>query len=78
MTRCSTWPATSTSAQSSAARSNARMINTDFRYLKNGQYKIISFYAQKARGMSSFVIAERINHLVVYSSPLQVIVFIKV
>jgi cytoplasmic iron level regulating protein YaaA (DUF328/UPF0246 family) len=40
----------------------ARIINTDFKDLKNGQYKIISFYAKKARGMMSrFVIEERIN-----------------
>ncbi|WP_268799715.1 peroxide stress protein YaaA [Pseudomonas huanghezhanensis] len=42
---------------------NARVINTEFRDLKNGQYKIISFYAKKARGMMSrFVITERIKH----------------
>lgn len=41
---------------------NARIINTDFKDLKNGQYKIISFYAKKARGMMSrFIIEERIN-----------------
>ncbi|WP_166365507.1 peroxide stress protein YaaA [Pseudomonas akapageensis] len=41
---------------------NARVINTEFRDWKNGQYKIISFYAKKARGMMSrFVIQERIN-----------------
>ncbi|MBV4451092.1 MULTISPECIES: peroxide stress protein YaaA [Pseudomonas] len=41
---------------------NARVINTEFKDLKNGQYKIISFYAKKARGMMSrFVIQERIN-----------------
>jgi len=41
---------------------NARVINTEFRDLKNGQYKIISFYAKKARGMMSrFVISERIE-----------------
>lgn len=40
----------------------ARVINTEFRDWKNGQYKIISFYAKKARGMMSrFVIQERIN-----------------
>ncbi|WP_158157123.1 peroxide stress protein YaaA [Pseudomonas sp.] len=40
----------------------ARIINTEFRDLKNGHYKIISFYAKKARGMMSrFVIQERIN-----------------
>lgn len=40
----------------------ARVINTEFRDLKNGQYKIISFYAKKARGMMSrFVISERIK-----------------
>jgi len=41
---------------------NARIIDTEFRDQKNGQYKIISFYAKKARGMMSrFVISERIN-----------------
>ncbi|WP_277962903.1 peroxide stress protein YaaA [Pseudomonas sp. RIT-To-2] len=40
----------------------ARIINTEFRDLKNGQYKIISFYAKKARGMMSrFVIQERVD-----------------
>ncbi|WP_397449677.1 peroxide stress protein YaaA [Pseudomonas sp. NA-150] len=40
----------------------ARVINTEFRDLKNDQYKIISFYAKKARGMMSrFVIKEQIN-----------------
>jgi len=39
----------------------ARIINVDFKDWKNGQYKIISFYAKKARGMMSrFVIQERI------------------
>ena len=42
---------------------NARVINVDFKDLKNGQYKIISFYAKKARGMMSrFVIQERISN----------------
>jgi cytoplasmic iron level regulating protein YaaA (DUF328/UPF0246 family) len=41
---------------------NARIIDTEFKDLKNGQYKIISFYAKKARGMMSrFVITEKIN-----------------
>ncbi|WP_110948620.1 peroxide stress protein YaaA [Pseudomonas bohemica] len=40
----------------------ARVIDTEFRDQKNGQYKIISFYAKKARGMMSrFVISERIG-----------------
>jgi cytoplasmic iron level regulating protein YaaA (DUF328/UPF0246 family) len=42
---------------------NARVIDTEFRDQKNGQYKIISFYAKKARGMMSrFVISERIDN----------------
>ena len=42
---------------------NARIINTEFKDLKNDQHKIISFYAKKARGMMSrFVIKERINN----------------
>ncbi|WP_434625916.1 peroxide stress protein YaaA [Pseudomonas sp. Z1-29] len=40
----------------------ARVIDAEFRDLKNGHYKIISFYAKKARGlMSRFVIEQRIN-----------------
>lgn len=40
---------------------NARVINTEFKDLKNGQYKIISFYAKKARGMMArYVIKERL------------------
>lgn len=41
---------------------NARLINTEFKDLKNGQYKIISFYAKKARGlMARYVIKERLT-----------------
>lgn len=41
---------------------NARVIDVDFKDMKNGQYKIISFYAKKARGlMSRFVIKERVQ-----------------
>ncbi len=41
---------------------NARIIDTEFKDLKNGQYKIISFYAKKARGlMARYVIKERIR-----------------
>src|SRR3546814_13749662 len=40
----------------------ARVIAVDFKDLKNGQYKIISFYAKKARGlMSRYVIKARIE-----------------
>jgi cytoplasmic iron level regulating protein YaaA (DUF328/UPF0246 family) len=40
----------------------ARIIDTEFKDLKNGQYKIISFYAKKARGMMArYVIKERIT-----------------
>jgi len=40
----------------------ARIIDTQFKDLKNGQYKIISFYAKKARGlMSRYVIKERLR-----------------
>jgi hypothetical protein len=40
----------------------ARIIDTEFKDLKNGQYKIISFYAKKARGlMARYVIKERIS-----------------
>ena len=41
---------------------SAQVINVDFKDMKNGQYKIISFYAKKARGlMSRYVIKERIE-----------------
>ena len=41
---------------------HARVINTEFKDLKNGQYKIISFYAKKARGlMARYVIKERLT-----------------
>ncbi|MEW6176206.1 MAG: peroxide stress protein YaaA [Pseudomonadota bacterium] len=40
---------------------NARVIDVDFKDMKNGHYKIISFYAKKARGlMARWVIKERI------------------
>lgn len=40
----------------------ARVIDTEFRDLKNGQYKIISFYAKKARGlMARHVIKQRLR-----------------
>lgn len=40
----------------------ARVIDVEFRDLKNGQYKIISFYAKKARGlMARHVIKERLQ-----------------
>src|SRR5690606_8130210 len=39
-----------------------RIIDTEFKDLKNGQYKIISFYAKKARGlMARFVIKDRLR-----------------
>jgi len=41
---------------------NARIIDTEFKDLKNDQYKIISFYAKKARGlMARYVIKERLS-----------------
>lgn len=40
----------------------ARIITPEFKDWKNGQYKIISFYAKKARGlMSAFIIKNRIT-----------------
>ncbi|MCU1715755.1 peroxide stress protein YaaA [Pseudomonas sp. 5P_3.1_Bac2] len=40
----------------------ARIIDTEFKDLKNGQYKIISFYAKKARGlMARHVIKQRLS-----------------
>jgi hypothetical protein len=42
---------------------NARIIDTEFKDLKNGQYKIISFYAKKARGlMARHVIKQRLSN----------------
>lgn len=41
---------------------NATLLNVDFKDFKNGQYKIISFYAKKARGMMArYVIQHQIN-----------------
>mgnify|MGYP001435558011 CR=1 FL=1 len=41
---------------------HARIIDTEFKDLKNGQYKIISFYAKKARGlMARYVIKQQIR-----------------
>jgi cytoplasmic iron level regulating protein YaaA (DUF328/UPF0246 family) len=41
---------------------NADIITPVFKDLKNGKYKIISFYAKKARGlMSAYVIKNQIN-----------------
>lgn len=43
-------------------RLDARIISPVFKDEKNGQYKIISFYAKKARGlMAGWIIRERIN-----------------
>ncbi|OEK04749.1 peroxide stress protein YaaA [Roseivirga misakiensis] len=40
----------------------AQIINVDFLDYKNGQYKVISFFAKKARGlMSQFIIKNQIN-----------------
>ncbi|MEH6548491.1 MAG: peroxide stress protein YaaA [Pseudomonadales bacterium] len=40
----------------------ARVVTPEFRDLKNGQYKMISFYAKKARGMmAAYIIRNRIN-----------------
>ncbi|KUM41523.1 peroxide stress protein YaaA [Pseudomonas sp. EpS/L25] len=42
----------------------ARVVDVDFRDLKNGDYKIISFYAKKARGlMARYVIKRRITQV---------------
>ena len=41
---------------------NARIIDVEFKDFKNGEYKIISFYAKKARGlMSRYIIENQIN-----------------
>jgi hypothetical protein len=45
-----------------AKKLNARIITPVFKDLKNGQYKMISFYAKKARGlMSRYIIQQRIE-----------------
>ena len=41
---------------------DAKIITPQFRDFKNGQYKMISFFAKKARGaMARFIIEERLN-----------------
>ena len=41
---------------------NGTLVNVDFKDLKNDQYKIISFYAKKARGiMARYVIQHKID-----------------
>ena len=43
---------------------NATLVNVDFKDLKNDQYKIISFYAKKARGiMARYVIQNKVTHV---------------
>ena len=45
-----------------AKKLNARIITPVFKDWKNGQYKIISFYAKKARGlMSRYIIQQRLK-----------------
>lgn len=45
-----------------AKQLKATLVNVDFKDLKNGQYKIISFYAKKARGMMArYVIEQQID-----------------
>jgi uncharacterized protein len=42
---------------------DGNIVTADFKDLKNGTYKIISFYAKKARGlMARFIIENRITH----------------
>tara|TARA_A100000171_G_scaffold51024_2_gene64062 strand:+ start:464 stop:1255 length:792 start_codon:yes stop_codon:yes gene_type:complete len=42
----------------------AKVINVEFKDFKNGQYKIISFFAKKARGlMAQYIIKNRINEV---------------
>lgn len=44
------------------ARLQANLVNVDFKDQKNGQYKIISFYAKKARGlMARYVIQKQVR-----------------
>ncbi|MGI2257755.1 peroxide stress protein YaaA [Shewanella sp. GXUN23E] len=47
-----------------AAKVNGRIVTPVFKDLKNGQYKVISFYAKKARGMMArYIIENDINTL---------------
>ena len=42
---------------------NASVVTPDFRELKGGQYKVISFYAKRARGlMMQYIAKNRIDH----------------
>lgn len=42
----------------------AKVVNVEFKDFKNGEYKIISFFAKKARGMmAQYIIKNRINEL---------------
>lgn len=42
----------------------AQVVNVDFKDLKNGEYKMISFFAKKARGlMSRYIIDNQINDI---------------
>ena len=46
-----------------ANKLNARIITPQFKDFKNGQYKMISFFAKKARGlMTSFILKNRISN----------------
>jgi len=43
---------------------HAKVLNVEFKDLKNGQYKVISFFAKKARGlMARYVIQQRIDRI---------------
>jgi len=46
-----------------ASKLDARIITPQFKDYKNGQYKMISFYAKKARGlMTNFILKNRISN----------------
>ena len=43
---------------------NAKVLNVEFKDFKNGQYKVISFFAKKARGlMARYVIEQKIDQV---------------
>lgn len=45
-------------------RISARIINVNFREMKNGQYKFLSFFAKKARGsMARYMVDQRVKSL---------------
>ncbi len=58
----STWPRRSTSARWTASGCKARVVECVFEDWKGGRYKVISFFAKKARGlMARYAVRQRIG-----------------